>query len=167
MINVIEIRYLNRAETLKEIQRYFKIYELVGRLTYKVFGERAWMFFSTNILKSLLIVRIGLDSPITVNTWYWSGKFSQRGLRTVFQQIAKNAFYKGRLYLSPHLFARAIDFDVEGMTATNVRSWMVKNADLFPEKIRLEKTYKGKEINWVHMDDFWEAKNPKVYLFDV
>jgi hypothetical protein len=165
MTDIKQIQYLNREKTLREIQKYFKIHEFVGRLTYKIFGQRAWMFFSTNILKSLLIVRIGLNKSITVNNWFWGGKFSQRGLRTIFQQIAKNAFYRGKLYLSPHLFARAFDFDVKGMKANKVRTWIVKNGSLFPEKIRLEKTYKGKSINWVHMDDFWEAKNPKVYLF--
>jgi len=160
-----EIKYLNTEETFNEIKKYFIIQELVGKITFKVFGQRAWMFFPTNILKALLVVRIGLNKSITINTWYWKGKFSQRGLRTVFQQIAKKAFYKGRLYLSPHVFARAFDFDVKGMTATEVRSWIVDNAEHFPEKIRLEQTHKGKEINWVHMDDFWEQKNPKVYLF--
>ena len=102
---------------------------------------------------------------MTVNNWYWGGKFSQRGLRTILQQLVKNAFYKGRLYMSAHLFGKAIDFTIKGMTATEVRQWIVGNQHLFPCKIRLEATYKGKEITWVHLDTLWEEQNPKVYLF--
>ena len=76
-------------------------------------------------------------------------------------------FFKNKLYLSAHLFGKGVDFDVQGMTAVEVRKWMVENAHLFPVKIRLENLLKGKPISWVHMDTFYEQKNPKVYLFNV
>ena len=156
-----------RTQLLKEIKNYFAIHELVGKWTYKIHGERAWKFLDDDALECLLIIRKTLGKPMTVNNWYWGGKFSQRGLRTNLQQLVKNAFYKGKLYLSAHLFGKAFDFDVEGMTAIEVRKWIVQNADLFPCKIRLENNLNGNPINWVHLDTFHEEQNPKVYLFNV
>lgn len=160
---------MKREDLLSEIQEYFAIHELVGKSTYKKHGQRAWKFFDDDILLILLIIRKNINRKITINNWFWGGKFSQRGLRTIVQQLVKNAFYKGRLYLSAHLFGKAIDFDVEGMTANEVRQWILDNKHLFPSniKIRLERKLNGKFINWVHLDVFWEDKNPHIYLFDV
>lgn len=150
------------SETLvrDRIKRYFDIEELVGKRTFKKYGERAWRFLDYRALYALLIVREGLDRSITVNDWKWGGKRQQRGLRTIVQQMIKNFFYKDKLYLSAHLFAKAFDYDVEGMTAQQVRLWIVSNEHLFPFKIRLEGL-----VTWVHMDVIWESQNPNVYVF--
>jgi hypothetical protein len=113
----------------------------------------------------MYIIRKNLGKPITINNWYWNGKFSQRGLRTNVQQMFKNAFIRHVLYLSAHVLGRAVDFDVQGMKAQEVREWIVANEHLFPYKIRLEETINGKPITWVHLDTIFEEKNPKVYLF--
>ena len=113
----------------------------------------------------MYILRKNLDRKITINDWKWGGNFSQRGLRTTVQQIMRNAFIRNILYLSAHPLGKAVDFDVEGMTAYEVRNWILKNQQLFPYKIRLEATVGGKPITWVHLDTIFEEKNPKVYLF--
>ncbi len=156
-----------RERIINEIKEFFVIEELVGEATFKKHGERAWKFLDDDLLECILVVRVNLGKPMTINNWKWGGKFSQRGLRTIVQQLVKNMFFKNKLYLSAHLFGKAVDFDVQGMTAVEVRKWMVKNAHLFPVKIRLENLLKGKPISWVHMDTFYEQKNPKVYLFNV
>lgn len=143
-----------------EIKQYFSIKELVGKRTYKKYGERAWRFLDYRLLYALLIIREGIDRSITVNNWSFGGKRQQRGLRTIVQQMIKNYFYKNKLYLSAHLFGKAVDFDVKGMTSQEVRDWIVSNERLFPFKIRLED-----KVSWVHLDVIWEEKNKKVYLF--
>lgn len=147
---------IEEIEARKRIKEYFDIQELVGRRTYKRFGVRAWRFLDYRLLYALLIIREGLDNPITIN----HGVAQQRGLRTIVQQMIKNFFYKDRLYLSAHLLGKAVDFDVKGMQAQSVRDWIVENQELFPFKIRLED-----KVTWVHLDVIWEQKNPKVYLF--
>lgn len=147
---------MEEIEVRKRIKEYFNIQELVGRRAYKRFGIRAWRFLDYRLLYALLIIREGLDKPITIN----HGRAQQRGLRTIVQQMIKNYFYKDRLYLSAHLFGKAVDFDVKGMQAQSVRDWIVDNEKLFPFKIRLED-----KVTWVHLDVIWEQKNPKVYLF--
>jgi hypothetical protein len=76
-------------------------------------------------------------------------------------------FRKGRMYLSAHVMGRAIDFDVKGMTAEQVRLWLVEVEDILPYKIRLENKMNGKQISWVHLDVYWNEKNNHVYLFNI
>ena len=147
---------MKEAQVREKIKYYFNINELVGKRTYKKYGERAWRFLDYRLLYALLIIREGLDRPITVN----AGKRQQRGLRTIVQQMIKNYFYKDKLYLSAHLLGKAVDFDVKGMSARAVRAWIVTHEDLFPFKIRLED-----KVTWLHLDVIWEDKNSKVYLF--
>lgn len=147
---------MEEIEVRKRIKEYFDIQELVGRRTYKRFGIRAWRFLDYRLLYALLIIREGLNKHITIN----HGRTQQRGLRTIVQQMIKNYFYKDRLYLSAHLFGKAVDFDVKGMQAQSVRDWIVENQELFPFKIRLED-----KVTWVHLDVIWEQKNSNVYLF--
>ena len=151
---------INRSDLLKELKKYFAIHELVGKRTYKKHGDRAWKFFSFRLLRTLYILRKNIGKPTTINNWKWGGKFSQRGLRTNVQDIFRGFFLKFRLYLSGHVLGEAIDLDVEGMTAEEVRQWIVKNQDLFPYKIRLEA-----DVNWVHLDVLFEEHNPHIYIF--
>lgn len=151
---------MSETDVRERIKLYFGIEELVGKRTFKKYGERAWRFLDYRALYALLIVREGLDRSITVNDWKWGGKRQQRGLRTIVQQMIKNFFYKDKLYLSAHLFAKAFDFDVKGMSAKSVRLWILTHEDLFPFKIRLEDL-----VTWIHLDVIWEQNNPKVYLF--
>lgn len=158
---------MDRWQIINELKDYFAIYELVGPYTYKAHGDRAWKFFSTEALHALLITRKGIDKPMTVNTWFWGGKFSQRGLRSNIQNIVRQITKSLKLYLSGHVLGEAFDFDVEGMTASEVRGWILDNRELYPMKIRLEHLKNGNEINWVHMDTIQEEHNPDVYFFNI
>jgi len=148
---------MRESQVRQEIKRYFRISELVGKRTYAKYGERAWRFLDYRLLYVMLIIRKGLSRRITANT----PRLQQRGLRTIVQQLVRDKFRRGVLYISPHMQGKALDFDVEGMTASEVRSWILANQELFPFKIRLERG-----VSWVHVDVIWEAKNPDVYLFN-
>lgn len=158
---------MRRDKTIKELKKYFQIYELVGPKTYNVHGERAWKFFSTDALECLLITRVGIGKPFTINNWFWGGKFSQRGLRSNVQNMLRQLTKSLKLYLSGHVLGEAFDFDVEGMSAIQVRSWIWENRNKYPCRIRLERNKGGKPINWVHLDTIQELHNPKIYFFNV
>ena len=149
---------------MKTIKNYFGAKELVDPEVYRKHGEGSWRFVCPMLQETLLILRKNINKPITVNNWSFGGKFTQRGLRTNVSPMVKN---KNFLYLSAHMFGKAVDFDVKGMTACEVREWIVANADLFPYQIRLERNLKGKPINWVHLDVIQDESKPKIYLFDV
>lgn len=148
----------------KTIKDYFSAHELVPKDVYDKYGEGSWKFIDQSIIDCIMVVREGLGKPMTINNWFWGKQFSQRGLRPNTSPMVKG---KSGLYLSGHCFGKAVDFDVEGMTAVEVRAWIVANADKFPYKIRLERNMKGKPINWVHMDTMSDEGAPKVYQFDV
>lgn len=158
---------MDRQDVLNELKKYFSVKELVSIHVYKRFQEESWQFLTTDLLYTLLVIRKSLNRSITVNDWAFGGQMEQRGLRDNLTPIFKSKFKKNRLYLSGHVLGMAIDFDVKGMTATEVRKWLVDNREILPTKIRLERNLNGKEISWVHLDVKFEEKNPKVYLFDV
>lgn len=152
---------MNEREIHSKILKYFKIEELVGPRTTQRYGDRALRFFDLRLLETIITARELLKKPITVNNWHNGGQFSQRGLRTNIQQIVKDKSDGNKLYISAHILGKALDFDVQGMTAGQVREWFVANSHLMPYKIRLEDG-----VTWVHLDVTWEDKNPPVYLFN-
>jgi hypothetical protein len=152
---------------INNLKKYFDIYELVSRRVYNTYGDRAWRFFDPRLLETLLFIRKGLDKPITINNYIDGGNFEQRGLRDNLTPIVSNKTLNKKLYLSAHTRGMAIDFDVKGMEAEEVRNWLLSMSDRLPYKIRLEHRYDGDIINWVHLDVDHEEDNPKVYLFDV
>lgn len=60
--------------------RHFKLYELVDPYTYRKFGRLSWKFLDPDVLEALDILR-DIFGPLTVNDWYWGGKFKWSGLR--------------------------------------------------------------------------------------
>ena len=108
-----------KMNILEKAKKYFNIKELVDKTVYDKHGERAWKFIDPLALECLIVVREGLGKPMTVSNWSYGGSFSQRGLRHNMSSLVKNKTY---LYLSAHIFGKAFDFDVKGMTSVEVRS---------------------------------------------
>lgn len=146
------------------VKQYFCIEEFVDKIVFDKFGESAWKFIDESILESVLVVREGLGKPMRINNWKWGGQFSQRGLRHNMSSLVKK---KTSLYLSAHMFGKAVDFDVKGMNSVDVRDWIAGNPQLFKHKIRLERNMHKIPISWVHLDTMSDATLPHVYLFDV
>ena len=108
-----------------KLKEYFKIEELVSKQVLWKYGEeRSWLFFDPRLLELLLWVRVTLNKPITVNNWSFGGAFSQRGLRENTCNIVKSKVLNNQTYLSAHVLGMAVDFDVKGMTAQEVRDWL-------------------------------------------
>ena len=126
---------------MKKITDYFSIKELVDEDVYNKYRESAWRFICPMLQETLLAIRVSIDKPITINDWAWGGRFTQRGLRHNQSDLVKS---KKRIYLSAHIFGKAVDFDVKGMTAQEVRSWIVENKQILPYPIRLERNMNGK-----------------------
>ena len=158
---------MSDEEIIQRIKKYFKIEEFVNKKTASKYGEVSWQFLCPRLLHTMLIIREEIAKPITINTWHKGGRFSQRGLRTNIGQIVRKKTQRGILYLSAHTMGKAVDFDVAGMSAEQVRMWIKANSIIFPYKIRLEHKMKGKNISWVHLDVFSKETNNKIYLFNV
>lgn len=130
-----------------DVKKYFGIKELVCPHVYEVWGENAWQFLDDRMLANLVFIREGIGKPIVVNNWAKGGEYSQRGLRcnTCLLVIEKTDLRK--VYLSAHIQGKAVDFNVVGMTAEEVRQWIIDHADEMPYPLRLER-----DVSWVHMD---------------
>lgn len=146
---------LTRDEILAGVKKYFDIEELVCDHTYAKWGEKAWQFLDTNLLWCLLIIRRDIiKMPMYCN----SGTSHQRGLRCNMCQLVKS---KKSVYLSSHIFGKALDLICPGMKAEKMRQLIKENADLFPCNIRIEGG-----VSWLHIDVLPQyGVTEKVYEF--
>lgn len=139
---------------------YFDLHELVCPDIYKKFGEIAWQFFDARLLATIDIIRQKIGKPIEVNNWKAGGQFDERGFRCIQCSLVQKAISEKRLYVSPHMTGQAIDFDITGLMAEEVRQWLQKNPNILPYPIRLEAN-----VSWVHLDTR-DADKGKIYLFN-
>lgn len=140
---------------------YFSIKELVCKHVYERYGENAAMFLDDKLIETLNVIREQiLCAPMTVNNWHAGGNFTQRGLRCNICELVKSKTDAGKLYLSAHMLGKAVDCNVEGMTAEEARRLIIAKQELLPYPIRLEDG-----VSWLHFDLYKNGKNEKVYLF--
>ena len=147
---------MTRQEILTAIKPFFDIDELVCDHTYKKWKEQAWQFLDTDYLHALLVIRRDiLGKPMWCNSTFKH----QRGLRCNMCQMVKE---KKAVYLSSHLFGKAGDFSITGMTAEEARQKIKANASLLPCNIRIEKG-----VSWLHFDVLPQyGVTQKVYEFN-
>ena len=124
--------------------RYFELHELVCPDVFNAFGETAWTFFDARLLITINNLRQRLNRAIHINNWHEGGELSQRGFRCNQCSLVKNA---SGIYVSAHMTGQAVDFDVDGCVAEEVRQYIIKNKNLWPYPIRLES-----DVSWVHLD---------------
>lgn len=146
---------MERNEIIDKVKKYFNIKELVCPHVYAKFGETAWMFLSTALLHTLLIIREDIiQKPIIVNN---SSNYTQRGLRCNMCQIVRG---KTSPYLSAHVLGEGLDFSCSGISAEEIRKLIASNQDKLPYKIRLES-----DVTWVHFDCYDNLNNNKISYF--
>jgi len=122
---------------------HFDLEELVDPTTWNLLGEKAWWLLDPRLLWTLDQIRERYNQPVTVNTWKWQQEKPEtmRGFRP-------SSTTEGRFH-SQHRYGRATDFDVEGMTADEVRADILshQNDSAFQYITCLET-----DISWVHLD---------------
>jgi hypothetical protein len=126
-----------------EIKTYFEIEELIDPDTSNVLGSKAWEMFDIKLLDVMLWIREGIGREMYANNWH--------------SKTNRGEVFKWRGYRSPkcregapmsaHKVWKALDFDVKGMTAEQVRTWIRFHIEACPHKIRIESG-----VNWVHVD---------------
>lgn len=137
---------MTRQEIITELKNYFSIRDLVCDHVFNNFGERAWQFLDTELLHTILVVRIDiLKTPMFVN--YPNSGRDERGLRCNLCSIVMQKTKQKKSYLSAHVNGAGVDFDAKGLTAEQTRQKIKDNKDLLPYPIRLEKN-----VSWVHID---------------
>lgn len=137
----------------------FKIQELVCPHIHAGYSEKTqWMFIDRRLLETLNVVRVDIiKASMVINNYKVGGQYVESGVRCNLCPIVKG---KEKVYMSAHVTGKGIDFRVPGMTAEQVRQLIIKNKDLLPYPIRLEKG-----VSWVHLDVYDNGSGEKVSLF--
>lgn len=148
---------------INKIRKYFDTQELVCKHVYDKFGDDALKFFDQRLLETLYVIRTNIDLPIYVNNWAIGGNLSQRGIRCTVCSLVREKVDLRKVYMSTHMQGNGIDFDVKGMTANEVRQWIVKNQILLPYPVRLEDDESAP--TWCHLDLRNDGKQGKVIFF--
>ena len=132
---------MTRKEIIEQLKQYFDLSELVCPHIIKRFGDTAWMFLSTQILHTLLVLRTEiLNKPLIIN----HDSARQRGMRCNLCSMVKN---KNVAYESAHCNGMGFDITVVGMTAEDARTEIKKYAGKLPYPVRLEE-----DVTWLHID---------------
>lgn len=156
---------MTRSEIIAKLKKYFDIRELVCPHVYGKYKERSWKFLDTNLLHTLLVLREDiLCVPLTINTYHTGGIYDERGNRCNMCDITKNRTRKGIMYLSGHVFFKALDIVPVGMTADAGRAMIEKKADLLPVPVRLESS--SAAPTWIHIDVMEDEDNQRVTTFE-
>ena len=137
------------------LEKYLDKEEIMSRHMFEAGGD--YDLLDTDLQKLVVWIRETLGRPMTANNWKAGGQFSQRGYRTNDDQVCKaQKFVPG----SAHFKGKALDFDVKGMTAEQVRKWLFDNQEEAPVRFRVEKG-----VNWVHVDVMPHKASDKAYFF--
>lgn len=123
------------------IPSHFKVQELVPQSVYMDLGQGGLMLLDARILWTIDAIRDAYSVPVIVNNWGDGGPFDQRGFRT---------FVDPKTRYSPHRFGRAVDLDIEGVTAEQFRG-TVKAGGLKKELMYVTRIEDG--VTWVHLDN--------------
>ena len=138
------------------IDKYFDKEELLSRHVLEAGGD--YNLLHPDLQNLVVWIREKLGRPMFANNWAIGGQFSQRGYRTNDDPVCKaQKFAPG----SAHFKGKALDFDVKGMTAEQVRKWLYDNQESAPVRFRVEKG-----VNWVHVDVMPHKASDKAYFFN-
>jgi len=137
--------------------QYFKIEELVHPDIIRQWGVQSWMFLDSRMLWTLDELR-KMFGKCTCNNWSFSGQRIDSGLRP-FDSVTGAQF-------SAHKMGKAFDLIFTDITAEDIRKIIKKDPknDSFKYITRIEESIKGKEISWLHIDNFQTFKNEIVFL---
>jgi len=121
------------------IKGYFLVQELVSKRVYDLCGDMSVALIPLEELVALVKLKDHFCTKITINTWFWGGKFDGRGYRDLKEKTGSAT--------SQHRISKGWDLDIAGFTAQEARDDIVQHQRKFPDIRRLEGG-----VNWVHWD---------------
>lgn len=121
---------------------FLRAEEVLPPEIFKAFGARAiYSFMDIRVLVVADQLRRFFGVPLLANDWHRKGKLRYRGYRP-------DSYYASpESSQSQHRFGRALDCDLKGITAAEVRDVVMNHQAQFPFIKRLEDG-----VPWVHFD---------------
>ena len=149
--------YIERANLIRDVQKFFALSELVCPHVLQRDGENAWRYLHTDLLRVLLWLRKEvLRVPLVCNT----KTLKQRGFRCNCCEIVREKTANRTLYVSPHMLGMGVDLSSNAMSAEEMRKRIKAASDTAPCNVRIEGG-----VNWLHIDALPQEKS--VYEFFV
>ncbi len=141
----------------KKISEHFYYHEFFSRGIWSANNEtQLKRLLDSRIIPIMERLRTGLNRPIFVNNWKWGGPSQYRGFRPFSTSV-------GARY-SQHKFGRAVDFSVRGLTANQVRQYILDNEQEFLG-MGLTRLEDGRDAtSWIHFDVSWTGLD-RIYVF--
>jgi hypothetical protein len=129
--------------------KHFKAYEFLPPKEYAQYGAHGLVYhMDVRILITADQVRNFFGAPVIINDWYWAQHKKSLEDTLRFRGYRPARFYKQpAAWASQHRFGRAIDFNVHGCTAAQVRDVVLNHQTKFEYITRIEDS-----VDWVHVD---------------
>lgn len=102
-----------------------RLEEFVSRETFTKWGKRSIWFIDPRVVFLAQCFRDHFGRPIRINDWYRKGTLNQRGYRSPTTSVGGKE--------SQHRYGRAIDFNIDGLTAQQVYDEILLNQGKFIE----------------------------------
>ena len=133
----------------------FSIQEFVDQKTFQTFKVNSKWFIDEKIVDIAQALRTYFDRPMTINNWHTGGGFQARGFRPRHSEVGAS--------FSQHRYGRAIDFDINGITADEVREEIIQIVDHgkeVPTECVAIVGINAIELDtaWVHIDCRWTGQ---------
>ena len=145
--------------------RYFHYEELVSPefcellfIDNKIYTIDIEKLIDIRIINGLNAIRDHFNRGVIVNNYLWGGSLKYRGLRPSNHDSAK---------LSKHKFGQAVDFNVKGLTSSEVVESILKNWNKF-NKFFTRMENPNITVTWTHLDcaSVEQSTLEKPYIFN-
>lgn len=103
--------------------KYFLLHEIAPSSIIKSRGIQTLELFDKDYLNAIDGFREFFDTNVYMNNYYWGGNKSNRGLRHPNSTVGST--------LSQHKFGRAMDCNIKGLTADQIRQQILDNQEYF------------------------------------
>jgi hypothetical protein len=145
-----------------------KIFEKYGDASLWFYGDASLWFIDPKIVSLAQLIRDYFGKSMTINNWHSGGNFNYRGFRNdsfYYQWDADISAYKSKRKgkLSQHRMGRAIDFNISGITADEIRAEIMKNESMWIEAGVTTMEHEAYSKTWCHLDIRYTGKD-KIFI---
>lgn len=141
-----------------KISAHFDIREWIPSELYTKFGASSIRFIDKRAVEAAEFIRNWFGVSMTINDWHKGGKFQNRGFRL---------HPVGTATLSSHLYGRAFDYNLKGLTAQHIFKEIMDNEVLFykagitvMENVEFTPGWTHNSVEWTWLVDKIKIINP-------
>lgn len=152
-----------------QASKNFLVEEFVPQKIYEKYGDASLWFVDPKIVNIAQLIRDYFGKSMTINNWHNGGSFNYRGFRPdsfYYQWNADISAYtsKRKGKLSQHRMGRAIDFNISGMTADEVREEILKNEEMWIEAGVTTMEDAAYSKTWIHLDCRYRNNKKNIFI---